>query len=267
MSCNYLFSIITVTLNDAIGLSKTINSIKKINSSYIEHIIIDGGSTDESLNVIHDNLSSINYYVSEFDSGIYNAMNKGIKQANGKYLLFLNSGDILINQSQIVNSFPINSDFDFIIYDLYFSYSTFNKRLIHPQNISIDFLLKKTIAHPSTFIKRDLFFKYGFYDEGFKIVSDWSFFLKVFLRHNPLYIVYNIPIAIFDTTGLSSKKKDLLKEERDLIIKNEFSLFYKNSASILWFSMLYDLRNIKYLFYVNKFINKLRFFYNFIRLK
>jgi glycosyltransferase involved in cell wall biosynthesis len=257
----FLFTIITVTLNDSIGLLKTINSIKSLNSSLFEYIIIDGGSTDNSIDLINKNLENINYYISEVDSGIYNAMNKGIKYANGKYLIFLNSGDILINQDLILDNFPINLDYDFIIFDLYFSYTTFSKRLIHPKVITIDFLLNKTIAHPSTFIKRDLFFRYGFYDERLKIVSDWSFFLKIFLRNNPFYVVYNVPIAIFDTNGVSSLKKDLLKNERDLILKEEFSLFYNNHNSALWFSMLYDLRNIKYLVYVNKLINRVRLIY------
>ena len=89
--------IITINYNDAAGLKKTIDSV--INQTYteFEYIIIDGGSSDSSLQIIKENANQINYWVSETDKGIYNAMNKGIEAAKGEYLLFLNSGDYLLD--------------------------------------------------------------------------------------------------------------------------------------------------------------------------
>ena len=91
-------SIITINRNDAQGLEKTLESIwKKQSFKDFEHIIIDGASTDNSINIIKKYASHLSYWVSEPDKGIYNAMNKGIIKAKGNYLLFLNSGDWLEN--------------------------------------------------------------------------------------------------------------------------------------------------------------------------
>ena len=91
-------SIITINKNDAKGLEKTLESIwKKQSFKDFEHIIIDGASTDNSINIIKKYASHLSYWVSEPDKGIYNAMNKGIIKAKGNYLLFLNSGDWLEN--------------------------------------------------------------------------------------------------------------------------------------------------------------------------
>src|SRR5690606_27175837 len=94
-------TVITVNLNNAQGLSKTITSVLTQTILPFEYIVIDGGSTDNSLDIIERNSAKISYWISEPDKGVYEAMNKGIKQANGDYLLFLNSGDYLINDRVI----------------------------------------------------------------------------------------------------------------------------------------------------------------------
>ena len=100
---SYKLSIITINYNNALGLKKTMSSIEKQTWKEFEYIMVDGNSTDGSLEV----MKTFNYiglnYISEPDSGIYNAMNKGIKMAKGKYLLFLNSGDVLENENVLKN--------------------------------------------------------------------------------------------------------------------------------------------------------------------
>ena len=91
-------SIITINYNSAGDLERTIKSVVEQSWSEYEFIIIDGGSSDESINIINRYINRINYYVSEPDKGIFNAMNKGIKKASGEYLLMLNAGDILHNK-------------------------------------------------------------------------------------------------------------------------------------------------------------------------
>ncbi|MEP7170167.1 MAG: glycosyltransferase, partial [Bacteroidota bacterium] len=93
-----LFSIITVNLNNAAGLKKTIESVVTQTFNDVEYIIIDGASTDGSKEVIKNYETKISYWVSEKDTGIYNAMNKAIKKAKAEYCLFLNSGDSLTNK-------------------------------------------------------------------------------------------------------------------------------------------------------------------------
>ncbi|MDR2910496.1 MAG: glycosyltransferase [Bacteroidales bacterium] len=92
-------SIITINLNNVAGLQKTIESVVKQTFTDYEYIVIDGGSTDGSADIIKQHANKITYWVSEPDKGIYNAMNKGIRVAKGEYCLFLNSGDWLINSN------------------------------------------------------------------------------------------------------------------------------------------------------------------------
>ena len=108
-------SIITINLNNKADLQKTIDSIFTQTCKEFEWVIIDGGSTDGSVELIKETLQYINYWVSEPDKGIYNAMNKGIKASHGEYLLFLNSGDYLYDSSVIHNVLPLLKDRDFYV--------------------------------------------------------------------------------------------------------------------------------------------------------
>lgn len=103
-----LISIITVVYNDKFGLQKTIESVSKLIYQKIEYIIIDGGSNDGTTDVIKENLSIIDYWISEKDNGIYNAMNKVIKASSGVWLNFMNAGDFFINGDFLNKIYLIN---------------------------------------------------------------------------------------------------------------------------------------------------------------
>jgi glycosyltransferase involved in cell wall biosynthesis len=110
-----LISVITINLNNSLGLKKTINSVLSQDYSNIEYIIIDGDSSDGSLEIIQSVSSKLAYFISEKDEGIYSAMNKGIIKANGEYLIFLNSGDYFASPSSI-SSLKMNTISKSIIY-------------------------------------------------------------------------------------------------------------------------------------------------------
>ena len=95
----YPFSIITINYNNKIGLEKTLNSISSQKNKNFEFVIVDGGSTDGSVDLLRKNSKIISKYISEKDSGIYHAMNKGIKMSSGNYLIFINSGDCLVDEN------------------------------------------------------------------------------------------------------------------------------------------------------------------------
>jgi glycosyltransferase involved in cell wall biosynthesis len=211
-----LFSIITINLNNVNGLQKTIDSVLSQTCTDFEFIIIDGGSTDGSLVSVEKIAGKIKYFISEKDTGIYNAMNKGITQSTGKYLLFLNSGDKLVNSDIFQKVFNLDLQADIVYGDMQIQEN--NGLITHrkmPEKIGAMQLYADTIWHPVAFIKRDLFYKYGFYDEQFRIVSDYEFFVRMVLSKKVSTNLVPLEIALFDISGVSSAKENkvqLMKE-------------------------------------------------------
>jgi glycosyltransferase involved in cell wall biosynthesis len=216
-------SIITINYNNSNGLSKTIESIISQTFTDFEFIIIDGGSTDNSVEIIKKYSDKINYWVSEKDKGIFNAQNKGIEKASGEYCLFLNSGDYLINKKVLNKVFSENYPEDILYGNMKIVWgnrrSTIGKM---PENISHFQMYRDTLWHPVSFIKRQLFEKYGNYDESYKIVADYDFFFRTIIKNNVSTRYFSTTISVFDCTGISSipKYKLLENSERERVIKN-----------------------------------------------
>ena len=221
-------SIITINRNDAQGLEKTLESIwKKQSFKDFEHIIIDGASTDNSINIIKKYASHLSYWVSEPDKGIYNAMNKGIIKAKGNYLLFLNSGDWLENDI-LARVFKENFTEDIVYADLY-QYRNADDIQIspYPDKLTLPFIYNYSLGHPSTFIKRELF-KNMLYEEKYRIISDWAFFIKQILLFNRTTKHLNFAVSYFNVYGISSDPKsgNLIMQERSDFFKNNFNIVY-----------------------------------------
>ncbi|WP_051269886.1 glycosyltransferase family 2 protein [Flavobacterium suncheonense] len=226
---NILLSVITINYNDAKGLKKTMDSVVRQTWKGFEYLVIDGGSTDESPALIEAYQSDIAYSVSEKDNGIYNAMNKGIKAAKGKYLLFLNSGDYLVADTVFENVFSsFTSDADFICGNLY--YEQAGKAVVkeHPEQMTFSYLVARTVYHPSTFIKRALFDQYGLYNENNKIVSDWEFFFKALGLNGASYKKLSQTITHFDMNGISSVHGEKVQEEKLRVFKNYLPYVFNN---------------------------------------
>jgi glycosyltransferase involved in cell wall biosynthesis len=199
-------SIITVNFNNGAGLRKTIQSIKNQTFTDIEFVVIDGGSTDLSLEVMKENNSIINYSVSEADGGVYQAMNKGILKATGEYCLFLNSGDCLADNKVLENVFEIISDED-IVYGNALKIKPHYRRLLKYSSHLTFFDFYKTepaMHHQATFIKKQLFEKLGLYREDIKIISDWEFFFRAIILKEVTTKYIDLTICTFDGTGLSN---------------------------------------------------------------
>ena len=215
-------SIITINYNNASGLKKTLESIACQRFSDYEQIIIDGGSTDESVKIIQNYSQTTKQqliWVSEPDSGVYNAQNKGIQRASGEYCLFLNSEDYLINEQVLDLVFEKEITEDIIYGNLVvISKNTKIGTCKGKNHITFLDIYSSLIKHQASFIKRDLFIKYGFYDENLKIVADWAFFFKVIGFHNISLKYVDIDIACFDNNGISNNNPELCKKERQLIL-------------------------------------------------
>lgn len=215
------FSIITINYNNKDGLRNTIESVINQTFTNFEYIIIDGGSTDGSVDVIKEYADRIDYWVSEPDKGIYNAMNKGIKQAHGKYLNFMNSGDCFFNELCLEYINKCNDKSDLLIGKDYYYDKISNKSFmtILPPILDMFIFYKHTLPHQSTFFKKDLFKSY-LYDEEFHYVSDWKFYIQKLVFEKCSYMYYNGPVCKRDEkNGISYTHNDAVLAERDKYLK------------------------------------------------
>jgi glycosyltransferase involved in cell wall biosynthesis len=197
-------SIITINYNDAIGLEKTIVSVLHQEYSDFEYIIIDGGSTDWSKDVILYHQNHLTYWVSEPDEGIYNAMNKGINAATGDYLLFMNSGDVLVDDTNILEICSKKLVEDIVAFDCFLEKDNkINGRRTHAEKPTLFYVIRNGFKHQSTFIKRRLFEELGLYNQSYKIAADYEFWIRCFLNPKTTAKSYPIPIAVFQLNGIS----------------------------------------------------------------
>lgn len=225
-----LISIITVSFNSAKTIEKTIESV--INQTYknIEYIIIDGGSTDGTLDIINKYKDKISYFISEKDGGIYDAMNKGSKIAKGEYLNFMNSDDYFFSDSSIEECIPHLGGINDIVYgDVEVRYEKFKfiKRKLSPK-----YLWAAPANHQSSFIKRETMLNYG-YNVSNNIVADYEFFLNVYYNKGKVLKI-NKTIASFSTGGYSQQNyKQMILDCHKTIKK-----FTKNPLIDLYYFIL-----------------------------
>jgi len=207
-------SIITINLNNCRGLEKTIWSVINQKFTSVEHLVIDGASTDKSVEIIKRHEGNITYWVSEPDKGIYNAMNKGIAKATGEYCLFLNSGDVLVDKNTIENVFLAMPTEDILYGDMFF-----DKRLqTYPDELTLNYLIDRSLGHGASIIKRELFIKYGNFDEQLKIVADWEFFFRVIILKSCSYRhLKNQTISRFNMDGVSTSHKHIERHNQEKI--------------------------------------------------
>ena len=238
-------SIVTINYNNSDGLRKTIESVLSQTYRDIEYIIIDGGSSDDSVDVIRASALQAEgldlKWVSEPDKGIYNAMNKGIRKATGDYIQILNSGDILASddvtermvsalaqvkseelrdKSEEIGILYGNMIRDYgngkLSKDVCLGDRVKSRESRRAQEVewTMDDFIKGTVNHDPTYIHRSLYEKYGLYDENLKICSDWKWFVNaVVFGGEKLYYV-PIDVTIFDTTGISETNLEFREKER-----------------------------------------------------
>ncbi len=212
-------SIITVNFNNQDGLLETIKSVISQTFTDYEWIVIDGGSTDGSRELIEQYADHFAFWVSEPDSGIYNAMNKGIRAAKGEYLLFLNSGDMLYQRKTLESVLSETYD-DGILYCSSYTSEGALRDTVDDKEITPFFFMRTTIQHSgSCFIKRALFDQYGLYDEKLKIVSDWKWFFQAIGLGDVKVKRINKPLSVFDVSGISSTQIGLRVKEREQVIQ------------------------------------------------
>jgi len=211
-------SIITINLNNRDGLERTLNSVQAQTFRNFEQIVIDGGSSDGSLDVIQGRAETITYWVSEPDAGIYFAMNKGIKISSGEYLIFLNSGDCLASTDVLANIFcDENPESDIIYGDTLRKTPDGSTELrATPENLTPFAFYKFRICHQSVIYRRTLFEKYGDYDISFRISADTEFNLRC-LRAGAKARRVQFPISIYEGGGVSATNIENATAENERI--------------------------------------------------
>lgn len=217
-----LISVVTVCFNAVRDIEKTILSV--INQTYqnIEYIIIDGGSTDGTVDIIKKYAGHITYWVSEPDKGIYDAMNKGIKVATGEWINFMNAGDVFYDDSVVEKFFNTTLNHNVkVIYGDCVMKGLEHKSLCKAKPLSV-FYKQQPFYHQSVFIKTE----YCQYDINLRIASDYKLSRNIYEKYGKSAFFYkSFPVSIYDMTGISSCNKRLCREEYNKLYY-EYNVLY-----------------------------------------
>jgi glycosyltransferase involved in cell wall biosynthesis len=199
-----LFSIITPVYNSGSKIEKTIKSVAAQDSDLYEYIIVDGASTDETLTSIKNSGGDFEL-VSEPDAGVYDAMNKGIARASGKYLYFLGAGDSLRPHalSNIARLMP-REDLNFVYGNVYWE----DQAMIYAGAFTKEKLRNSNICHQAVFYHRNIFDLIGGFELRFKILADYVFNIKCFGNGKVKKSYIEYVVANFEGGGISTLQKD-----------------------------------------------------------
>ena len=241
-----LISIITINFNNKAGLLKTMKSVFEQKFTDYEFIIIDGLSTDGSKEIIEEHQQRLSHWVSEKDAGVYDAMNKGIRQATGKYLFFLNSGDCFVDANVLakITEPMISNDYDFI----YGNVSINNKIVRYKNVLSLYYLLNQGMCHQTQFLKKELFEKYGYYNSAYKITADHCQLMLFLAKHNATYFHVDVAVAIIEPGGMSAASIHSNRKERVAFLQKEFPLLVEDYISLKSYKKLNIFERAKNLF-------------------
>ncbi|MDR0580026.1 MAG: glycosyltransferase [Campylobacteraceae bacterium] len=222
MNKNHLVSVITVVFNGVNYIEDTILSVLNQTYKNMEYIIIDGGSTDGTVDIIKKYENKITFWISEKDNGIYDAMNKGTLKSKGKWLNYMNCGDKFYTKDtvqKVINYINLdtvvvygNTEIVFDKCNKYVSYSKKDGHKYHHQ-----------FMHQSAFIARSIALKYP-YDINFKIAGDTDFFAKLYNKQYKFQHI-NLIISSFVVNGISSKLSWQMFKE-DVIIGQKYNKFF-----------------------------------------
>lgn len=246
-------SVITVCFNAVNDLEKTLKSVRSQTYKNLEYIVIDGGSRDGTVDLIKKASNCIDYWVSEPDGGIYDAMNKGIKKANGDWILFLNAGDVFVSDTVMEDFSNYLTDDIYIlrgnIVRLYDKFKAVSQG-ITAQNPTLMDMISGSFHHQACLIRKVLFLQYGLYSTEYKLCSDWKFFFDCVALHHVKTKYVNYTVAAFKMDGASSNNTIRYEQEskaylvslygKEVVDYLEELKFYRRFSI---FSILYKIYN------------------------
>lgn len=216
-------SIITINRNNAEGLRRTLNSVAAQTNKEFEHIIVDGASTDGSVEEIKEYVNHVScmiydvLWASEPDTGIYNAMNKGVRKAKGEYVLMLNSGDYLVDEHVVELILPDLDGTDIVQGNIIENKdgTLYRNRGYGKSEIDMNDVMHGHFLHQAAFCRRDLFERYGYFDESYRLAGDTKFFMDCLGVHDASFRYVDINIANYDLTGISAETTGKWKERKN----------------------------------------------------
>lgn len=243
---NLKVSIITVCLNSENLIEKTIKSVISQTYPNIEYILIDGKSTDNTMNIIKKYESSINIIVSEKDNGIYDAMNKGAQLANGDIIYFLNSGDYLYDDStleKVIKPAKKIPDWDILYGDILYYYENGSKYYMGPKNNIVE-IMSRGINHQSILTRKSVFERCGYFDTKFKIFSDFDWLIRCLIKHEVKINKIELPITYYLRGGISDNYcNEYMYEKYEIITK------YAKLDQLIRYAQLHPVGFYRYLKY------------------
>jgi len=247
---NLSVSIITVSYNSVETINDTINSVLSQTYKNIEYIIIDGSSVDGTIELVQSFGKRISKFISQPDDGIYEAINKGVKIASGDIIGILNSDDFFCDNlviEKIVNSF-LKTDIDAVIGDVQFVdpektskiVRYYSSRHFNPRKFKYGFMP----AHPSFYVKKELFERFGFYKTDYKIAADYELLIRFLYINKIRYKYIEMPFVSMRTGGVSNKSfysniilnKEIVRACKENGINTNYILVYSK-----YFSKMFEL--------------------------
>lgn len=219
-------SVVTINYNNAGGLQMTIDSVAAQTYKEFEHIIVDGNSHDEGVRIIQEydyaqrssgQSHPVIRWTSEVDKGIYNAMNKGVRMAQGEYVLMLNSGDTLVDERVLERVIPELDGTDIVQGNTIEEHDgkKFQNKGYGRSEITMSDIMQGKFLHQASFCRRDLFERYGYFDDSYAIVADKKFFINSLGFHDASFKYVDIDVANFDVNGISSATEGPWHEKQE----------------------------------------------------
>lgn len=212
-------TIITINYNHKDGLQRTIDSIVNQTFTDFEWIVVDGGSTDGSRELLEQFQDRFSWWCSEPDKGVYNAMNKGVAHATGEYVNYMNSGDTFTSSTILSEIFskPRSAD---VLYGLMVRGTIdgkLNNEILLKPNLNWWDFYNCTFNHQATFTRRELFERYGYFDESYQVLADWRHFAQLICVERCSYEFIPQKVAIYEGNGLSDTQWDKIELEQKRI--------------------------------------------------
>ncbi len=231
------FTIITVCLNESDKIERTVQSVIEQTYTDFQYVVIDGGSTDGTLDILEKHKDRIDILISEQDKGIYNAMNKGWRLATGNYVFYLNGGDHFYNSNVLKD--VLSNSFDA---DIVYGYKRTTEGRDVKKGIEVitkEYLSRWTLPHQATFTRKVIFEKLKGFDESFVIRGDHDFFLRAILKYKATTKYIPVRVSLINLEGISYNNQILGAKETKRTVKQNFSyierlLIYMKVRKILF---------------------------------